>query len=94
MLPPYSWWKEVFHNPAAVDVTPSSLLGASFSFCATHYVCLLVSATICSIGFSAFSLTTYTVREGVDWIDLGRDRGYCGCRNEPSGFIKLKEFFD
>ena len=63
-----------FYNPAAVYVSPCSLLDARFSICATHYVFLLVSTVLCSTGFSAFSLSTYTVREGVDWIYLGRGR--------------------
>ena len=35
--------------------------------------------------------------EGMDWIDLAQDRelgGGCEWGNEPSGFIKCREFLD
>ena len=66
VLPPYSWWKDVFHNPAAVYVSPCSPLGARFSICATHCVSALLQWLF---GFQSFD---FIVREGVDWINLGR----------------------
>jgi hypothetical protein len=32
--------------------------------------------------------------EGMDWIELAQVVGTCECGNEPSGFIKWREFLD
>ena len=97
VLPPYSWWKEVYHDPAAVYVSPCSLLGARFSICPTYCVFLLVSAMRYCTGFSAFSLSTYTglfiSPSGISELDCATTKRDTAERTISIGRESLQVFF-